>query len=181
MIKHGRITLRHVTDADLPLLARSANDPEMRGPHTSSRLRSEQQMRKRFQETGYSSDEFEKLMICNEAGEAIGDVCHFPAKRYTDAREVGWYLYGPANRGKGYASEAVTALVDYLFQNYAINRIECSTGTDNTPSLKLAERCGFVKEGVARGMMFIHGRYVDSAVFSILRSEWVARQAATTR
>ena len=87
-------------------------------------------------------------------------------------------LYGDAHRGKGYAFEAVSALIDYLFKSYTLNRIECSTGVENAPSLRLAERCGFVREGVLRGQVFVSGKYIDSAVLSILRSEWEDRRAA---
>lgn len=178
MIKNGRITLRHVEEADLPLLIRASNDVELRGENSPTRLRNPTQTHQRFKETGFSTDEFERLMICNEANEVVGDLCHFPAKRYADAREIGWMLYGEANRGKGYAYEAVSALIDYLFKSYTFNRIECSTGVDNAPSLRLAERCGFVREGVLRGQVFVNGEYIDSAVLSILRSEWAQRRAA---
>jgi RimJ/RimL family protein N-acetyltransferase len=181
MIKYLRITLRHVTEADLPLLARVSGDPVARGEFNPTIIASAHSIQKRFQDNGFASDENEVFLICNETGAVIGDVVHFKAKRYSTAREVGWAIHDPDNRGRGYATEAVTALVDYLFKSYPINRIECSTASSNQASIALAEKCGFVREGVLRGLVFVAGVYVDDLVLSMLRSEWEQRQSLSRR
>jgi RimJ/RimL family protein N-acetyltransferase len=117
-------------------------------------------------------------MVCDASGAVIGDVLHFRARRYSTAREVGWTIHNPVLRNQGYATEAVTALVNYLFQAYPINRVESNTSITNLASLRLAEKCGFTREGVLRGLVFVGGVYLDDAVFSILRSEWEQRGSA---
>lgn len=179
MIKHARITLRHLTEADLPLFIQYRTDPEALGPHNPSRMANPQAVRKRFADDGFSTDEREVLMVCDEQGEAIGHVQHFVARPYATAREIGWYIYRADKRGQGYATEAVTALVDYLFNSLPINRIECCTAQDNLASVRLAQKCGFTLEGVMRGMAFVAGRYVDDVLLSLLRVEW--EQARATR
>jgi len=176
MIKNLRTTLRHVTEPDLPTLAKVSGDSVARGEFNPSRITSPQAIRKRFQDNGFSSDEYEMLLICNESGDVIGDLVHFQAKRYSTAREIGWSIYDPANRNRGYATEAVTALIDYLFKSFPINRIECSTATQNHASIRLAQKCGFIREGVLRGLVFVGGVYLDDVVLSILRSDWEQRQ-----
>src|SRR3954466_11498872 len=103
---------------------------------------------------------------------------HFIARRYSSSRELGWTIYNPANRGRGYASEAVAALVDYLFRAHPINRVECCVSPGNRASARVAEKCGFVKEGTLRELIFVGGRFLDGDAFSILRSEWERRQAS---
>jgi RimJ/RimL family protein N-acetyltransferase len=179
MIKHQRIALRHVTEPDLPILTKVSGDPVARGEFNPSRITSPQAIQKRFQDNGFSSDEHELLLICNEFEAVIGDVVHFKAKRYATAREIGWTIHDPANRNRGYATEAVTALIDYLFKSFPINRIECGTATQNHASIRLAEKCGLVREGVMRGLVFVGGVYLDEVVLSILRSDWEQRQAQT--
>jgi RimJ/RimL family protein N-acetyltransferase len=179
MIKNLRITLRHVTEPDLPILAKVSGDPVARGEFNPSRIASPHAIQKRFQDNGFASDENELFLICNELGAVIGDVVHFQAKRYSTAREVGWTIHDPENRNRGYATEAVTALIDYLFKSHPINRIECSTSTENHASIRLAEKCGLVREGVSRGLVFVTGIYVDGVVLSILRSEWEQKRGST--
>ena len=178
MIKHGRITLRHMQQADLPVVMKAMADSLARGDFNPSRILGPQSVLKRFNEDGYSSDEREMLLVCDESGAVIGNVLHFPAKRYSTAREIGWTIHDPALRGRGYATEAVSALIDYLFRSYPINRLECNTSTANLASIRLAEKCGFVREGVLRGLVFVAGVYVDDVVFSIVRAEWQARRPA---
>jgi len=180
MIKNLRISLRHVTESDLPTLAKVAGDPAARGEFNPSKITSPQAIRKRFDDNGFSSEDFEQLLICNEAGDVIGDVVHFRAKRYSTAREIGWIIYDPANRNRGYATEAVTALVDYLFKSFPINRIECSAATQNHASIRLAEKCGLIREGVLRGLVFVGGVYLDDVVLSILRSDWEQKKGRSS-
>ncbi len=116
MIKHARITLRHVTEADLPILIRISGDPVARGKFNPSRIASPHAIQKRFNENGYSCDDLEMLLVCDESGTVIGDVLHFPGKRYATAREVGWTIRDP------------------------VNRIECCTATHNLASLRMAQK-----------------------------------------
>jgi len=179
MIKNLRTTLRHVTEPDLPILVDISGDPVARGEFNPSRISSPHSIQKRFQDNGFAAEEHELFLVCNELGEVIGDVVHFQAKRYSTAREIGWLIHKPANRNRGYATEAVTALIDYLFTSLPINRIECSTSTENHASIRLAERCGLVREGVLRGLVFVAGAYVDDVVLAMVRSDWEQRQRKT--
>jgi RimJ/RimL family protein N-acetyltransferase len=174
LIRYKRITLRHVSEDDLPILTRFASDLEMRGDFSITRLTSPEIVRKRFQETGFSEDRSEKFLISDEHSAVIGDVVHFLAKPYATTRELGWVIYDPVHRQQGYATEAVMALINYLFEAYPIYRLECAVDLTNVPSLRLAERCGFLREGIRRGSLFIKGKYIDDAVFGLIRPDWEA-------
>ncbi len=178
MIRGSRIGLRHVIEADLPLLIRAAADPLTRGAFASTEMRSPQSVRKRFAEDGFSSDTFERLMICDEQGAVIGDVCHFSERRYAASREIGWLIFDAAKRGHGYASEAASLLVDYLFDSQPVHRIACGVIPENIASRRVAEKCGFSHEGRSRALLFVRGEYRDSDHFSILRPDWEKRRRA---
>ena len=55
--------------------------------------------------------------------------------------EVG-YALGPAHRGRGYATEALRALIDHAFGTLGVGRIVAGTDRDNAPSIALLERVG---------------------------------------
>jgi RimJ/RimL family protein N-acetyltransferase len=170
----GRVGLRHVTEGDLPLLIEAAGNPQMRGIHQPSRMGSPHDVRKRFAETGYSSEDGETLIICDEHDQAIGTIVHFLSRRYATAREIGWIIYDEARRGRGYASEAASLLIDHLFESRPLHRLECGTTPGNIASQRVAEKLGFRLEGVARGLMFVGGAYVDGLSYALLRPEWEA-------
>jgi ribosomal-protein-alanine N-acetyltransferase len=171
-LNQKQVSLRHVSEADLPLLCQRAAAMTWRGEFESTRMMAPQALRQRFADNGFSSEEAERLLICAEGGEVIGDVVHFLAHRYATAREIGWSIFDPALRGQGYGTAAAKALVDYLFDNFDINRICCSTAPGNIASRRIAEKAGLRFEGCLRGVVFIRGEYVDSEVFGILRADW---------
>ena len=57
------------------------------------------------------------------------------------------FIFNPSYHRKGYASEAVRALVEYAFQNFKIHRIMARCDPKNPPSWKLLEKVGFRREG----------------------------------
>ena len=58
--------------------------------------------------------------------------------------ESGWVLSSDMH-GKGYASEALNAILDWSDKNLKTDRTVCIIGPDNLKSIKLAEKCGYVK------------------------------------
>jgi ribosomal-protein-alanine N-acetyltransferase len=83
-----------------------------------------------------------------------------------------------ATRGQGYASEAAGLLIDYLFDTQPVYRIACSVIPENVASCRVAEKCGFSREGRSRALLFVRGEYRDSDQFSILRPDWEKRRRA---
>ena len=65
--------------------------------------------------------------------------------------EIGYILHDESDRGKGYASEAVRLFSDYLFeQRPGCHRLQLIIETWNDASVRLAEACGYQREGVLR-------------------------------
>ena len=79
--------------------------------------------------------------------------------------EVGWGI-AKEFRGKGYATEATCASIDWVFENLAVDRIVHTIKPDNTASQSLAKRLGATIEGQAE----VFGNTVDLWVTT--RSRW---------
>lgn len=73
---------------------------------------------------------------------------------------------------KGIMTRSVKAFIDYSFKTLNLNRIGLEASTKNISSCAVAERLGFVKEGIVRQFEFVDGRFLDCQVYSILKSEW---------
>jgi RimJ/RimL family protein N-acetyltransferase len=85
--------------------------------------------------------------------------------------EVGFFLV-PSERGKGYGTEALKIIVDYLFLSRSTMRIQVQTDPRNLASQRILEKAGFVKEGTLRKNFFMRGELRDCLLYSILREEW---------
>jgi ribosomal-protein-serine acetyltransferase len=83
------------------------------------------------------------------------------------------YFVGADHQGRGIATKAVRAIAAYCFNSLNVNRIELRCATDNLPSMRVAERCGFVREGTLRQAELLGGAYADLFVFGLLREEFL--------
>lgn len=85
-------------------------------------------------------------------------------------------LIAPKYRGRGYAKEGLKLLIDHAFEHYGwLNRFEGEIFCNNPAALHVAEACGFKQEGTLRERYYKDGKYIDSVMVSILRSEWSAK------
>ena len=85
--------------------------------------------------------------------------------------EIGFALV-PSERGKGYGTEAIQMMVDYLFLEKDIVRVQAPAATGNIASQKALEKSGFSKEGLMRKSWLVRGEHMDQYLYSILREEW---------
>jgi len=91
---------------------------------------------------------------------------------FYDGFEVGYRIFRKEDMGKGYASDALRTLVRYLFKTRHFNRLQLTLNVGNLGSEKVAVKCGFIKEGIARGASSENGVIMDIAVYSLLRGEF---------
>lgn len=83
---------------------------------------------------------------------------------------IGYTLDKPHN-GKGYMTEAVRLLVDFGFKELKLHRIEAGVMPHNLGSIKVLEKAGFQKEGIARKNVEINGRWEDHQILAIINEE----------
>jgi RimJ/RimL family protein N-acetyltransferase len=76
------------------------------------------------------------------------------------------------HRRKGFASEAVAMVVDYLFLTKELVRIQAIIYEENVGLKRSLEKAGFKREDVNRKMLYGFGQYWDVTLYSILREEW---------
>ena len=82
------------------------------------------------------------------------------------------YFFTPSERGKGYGTEAVQLMIDYLFLSKELARIQAMADVKNKASQKVLEKAGFKREGTMRKAVFNRGELRDYYLYSILREEW---------
>jgi len=89
-----------------------------------------------------------------------------------DAREAeAGYIVAPAARRRGVAVRALRMLTEWSLQELDLERIELRIEVENEPSIRVAERTGFVREGVLRSVHFKQGSRADIAVYSRLATD----------
>lgn len=84
---------------------------------------------------------------------------------------VGYWL-GESYQGKGLMTGACSAVVDYLFSELKLHRIEIRCATNNPKSCAIPKRLGFSKEGVLRQVQAFNDRFLDVVVYGLLAEDW---------
>jgi ribosomal-protein-serine acetyltransferase len=81
-------------------------------------------------------------------------------------------------QGRGVMTAAVRAYVDAAFGPWGLHRAELRAAVENARSRAVAERLGFVEEGVARSAEQVGDRRHDLVVYSVLAPEWTSATIA---
>ena|SRR5687768_16554919 len=76
-----------------------------------------------------------------DTGRFVGDVGLSPAEGESGVVKIG-YTMDPAHQGRGYATEAVRALVDYAFDTLGADIVRAYASAENLPSIRVAEKAG---------------------------------------
>jgi RimJ/RimL family protein N-acetyltransferase len=166
----GVVVLRELRDGDRgavlasmrdPLVARWLNMPEAPGDGDFDTLL-------RIARNGRASGDRLDFAV-TEAGFDVSLGAVIASRRHRDNYEVA-YLAGADGRGRGLMTRAVRVLCDWLLAE-GVGRIEARTHPGNEPSQRLAERCGFTREGLERKSIWLHGRREDAIVWSLLPTD----------
>jgi RimJ/RimL family protein N-acetyltransferase len=85
--------------------------------------------------------------------------------------ELGWVL-DPAYTGRGYATEAVRALLTHCFTDLGVRRVTANCFTGNTASWRLMERVGMRREAhTVRDSLHRSGQWLDGFSYALLAEE----------
>jgi RimJ/RimL family protein N-acetyltransferase len=81
------------------------------------------------------------------------------------------YVLAPAARGRGVATEALRQLTEWAFAELDLLRLELMISVENAASKRVAERCGYVREGVLRSLHLKQGIHEDTEIWSRLATD----------
>ncbi len=171
MLTGRSIELRPVRETDLEAMYAAHVKIADRGPNFPLGVLSEPAFRREFGESGFWTKDAGTLLIVTREDEIAGHIEFFVPVSYWDAFELSYQIYGDRFAGRGYATEAVQLVVDYLFATKKQHRIHLVIVPENAASVRIAEKCGFVLEGTVRGAFFNDGRNHDVLLYSLLRDD----------
>ena len=114
-------------------------------------------------------------VICDKAtGEPMGNIGLQPIDRTHNRSSAGFCL-GRAYWGKGYMTEAFSAVLDYAFGTLGLNRVSAGHFEGNIASGRVQQKCGLLYEGTHRRALLKNGTYYDELMYAIVREDWEKR------
>lgn len=177
----ARLRLRALQMSDAPALFAIHADPEFArfwsSPPWTEMAQAEQLIAQ--DQIDLAGGEHVRLGIERlEDGALLGSCTLFKIHAGNRRAELGYGL-GPAHWGKGYAQEAVSALLGFGFADVeqgglGLHRVEADIDPANQGSARLLERLGFQREGLLRERWIVSGVVSNSAIYGLLQPEWKA-------
>lgn len=116
-------------------------------------------------------------IIEKESGKIVGSTSIGNISKRDRRAEIGWTWLANAYKGKGYNKSVKLKLLQYLFEECGMQRVELKTDVLNIAARKGAEKAGFVEEGILRShTQMVRNRRRDSIFYSVLREEWIKKE-----
>jgi RimJ/RimL family protein N-acetyltransferase len=106
------------------------------------------------------------ITLKNET-KVIGTIGFWRMEKEHFRAEIGYVLH-PDYWEKGITHEALSEAIKYGFEVMKLHSIEANVNPANTASIKLLEKNGFEREAYYKENYFFNGRFLDSAVYSLL-------------
>jgi len=168
-IRLERCLLRTWRDTDAPSLVRYANNRNVwrnlrdAFPHPYTALDAASWL---DSVRGMSPERFFAIDV---GGEAAGSIGIAPLSDvYARSAEIGYFL-GEPFWNRGIVTEAVEACTRYAFRELGLVRLQAGIFAWNKASMRVLEKCGYVREGVLRKSVWKDGELVDSVLYARLR------------
>lgn len=174
LITTNRLIIRRFRESDAPYLFAYLSNP--RTPcFFADRLASLADARQKA--ITLSADVSAFAVCLQEDDRLIGHLFADDKDQEEDTWCVGWH-FNPAWEGKGFATEAASALFDHLFSSRGARRLYAYVEVYNLASQKLCERLHMRREGCFKEFVSFTSengekRYDDTYVYAILSKEWI--------
>jgi RimJ/RimL family protein N-acetyltransferase len=178
-IETKRLTLRPFAESDLDALANILARPDVmrylyEEPRTRPEVAATLAERVSMDALTHEGDTLMLAIVLRDTGQMIGDVSlKWTSQRHSQG-EIGFAVH-PDFQGKGYASEAATALFDVGFREIDLHRIIACADDRNANAIHVMERLGMRREAHFRDSEYVKGEWTSQLVYALIREEWEAR------
>jgi len=177
-LKTSRLTIRRFRPSDATTFAAYRSDPEVeryQGWESCSDAEASDFIASlEHQAPGAPEQWFQFAIEETQTSELAGDIALFCFDENAAQGELGFTLASGHQR-RGYAQEALLALLEYAFGRLELHRVHSVTDERNYPAQALLENLGFRIEARFHENIWFKGEWASERVYAMLREEWVAR------
>ena len=173
-LQTDRLVLRQVQYDDINDMHRMRTDPDVMLHMDTEIPQSINDTQKKVEQEIESFSKEESVywtIILKSTNEFIGGAGYWRLLKEHYRAEIGYQLL-PDYWRKGYSFEALREIINFGFKKMGLHSIEGNVNPKNIASIKLLEKLGFVQEAYFRENFYFDGKFLDSAIFSLIESDW---------
>ena len=167
------VVLRAIEMEDCKLIKDMFNDPEIENLVGGWAFPVSLYAQQKWLESHYNNDQNAvRFVIDTKEDGPIGVLTLTEIDWKNRRAAVGIKIASDVNRSKGYGTDAIMAIMRYVFDELGFHRLEATRLAMNQVSAHIMAKCGFVEEGVKRDYIYKGGQYRDLVETSILADEY---------
>ena len=172
-----RLLLRKTEEQDLKKLWKILLDRDISRYYLTCKINDNWEDEKKWQykklERAANPDMFCWTIVRKDNNEVIGQITvQEGSTEDKSIRDIGWFI-SKINQRKGYAYEAASKVLDYMFNEVKLNKIETSVAMINPASWGLMEKLGFKRlETTHKNKYYFVGEEVDSYEYELTKEEY---------
>lgn len=179
-IETERLILRRFTDADIDAFVAYRSDADVASLQSweSYSPKDGQEFLAHQLEIhpGQPGEWFQFAIEAKDFGALVGDCALHVLDEDPRQAEIGFTL-APDHQGMGYMTEAVEAVLDYVFGTLRKHRVYALTDVKNERAIALLERVGFRREGTFIESAWFKRRWASEHLYAMLHTEWMPEDA----
>lgn len=174
MYSGKKVRLREYRKEDIPVAQNYINDPEVKRllhpgiPY----LYTFEDEQKWFDNLSATKDVYSFAIETLDDKKYIGGCGVNKIDWKNRVAEVGIFIGDKEYWNKGYGSDAMKIMVEFIFHQMNINKVKLNVFSFNERAIKSYEKCGFKKEGILRQEVYRDDKYYDAIIMGMLKEEY---------
>jgi diamine N-acetyltransferase len=116
----------------------------------------------------YASKQLRLVIEKTDSKQAIGFIDLFDFDPYNSKVGIGILIAETKERNQGFASESLLLMLQYIEKHLGLKQVYCNITTDNTQSVQLFEKTGFIKSGIKKDWIRVEDKWLDEALYQLI-------------
>ncbi|MFT4416151.1 GNAT family N-acetyltransferase [Fredinandcohnia humi] len=172
VLQGERVYLRRIEQDDVDYFLRAVSNPEIRRLTGTTTFFTRRKIESFIENIAKDSSRIDLLIADQENDLVIGDLAIVDIDHQQRNGSFRIAITDDNYLSKGYGSDALKLIIDYMFNTLNLRRIGINVYAYNARAIRAYEKLGFVQEGVLREELYYDGKYYDNILMGLLRNEY---------
>ncbi len=171
-LKNDRVYLRTLKESDAPIMLENTKDEEIRYMTGTKPDFTLEQIIAHINNVNNDTSRYDFAICLKDNDQMIGELSILEIDN--DDKKAGFRISMSSIEltGKGYGTEATKIVLQFVFEELKLNRLQLEVFSHNLRGIRAYEKVGFVKEGVLRESLYYNGDYSDEIIMAILQKDY---------
>ncbi|PFI75191.1 GNAT family N-acetyltransferase [Bacillus cereus] len=170
-LESERIYLRCIYELDAPIILESTMDEEIRYMTGTKSNFSLEQIKTHINKINKDSSRYDFAICLKDTDKMIGELSVLDIDEENQKAGLRISMVSLLLTGKGYGTEAIKLVLNFIFEQLKLNRLQLEVYSHNLRGIRAYEKVRFVKEGILRQSLYYNNAYSDEIIMAILKSD----------